>query len=170
MVEPNGASPDSSYDHLLTATGLHAEECAIREASAIEDDAASLVALEEEIVRLSELHLQSHDYFDFATAQLAATRSLFARCASVIPAEDELDAHSTTCRRVLGLGPLPEHGLKANLTRTMVAVTPFLRAQMVFPYQGEGSATSRWLSNAFRTSCLLWSWWRHWLWRQGCPR
>jgi hypothetical protein len=140
-------SDNSGYEPLLAAMSAHGINSDVPEVAAIERDVSQLVALEARIVELSESRLQAAGYAPFAAAQLAATSQAFGAPAGADATSgrdlEGLDLFRRLLYEVLGSGPAEAHERHPALVRTMVASTPFLRSQIVFPSRKQDAGQSR---------------------------
>jgi len=122
VVPPGSASDCSSYPALLEAMSRQGISAPVPECSIDELGAEHVIAVERKIVDLAERSLQHDNYLDFVRQQLLL-----------------LDVHApsveTTLQLVAELTGIPANvttGRDVEVVRTMTAITPFLRSQLVF--------------------------------------
>ena len=139
-ITPHGNSDaKSSHQHLLeqmSVSGLSetVPQCEIPWNRGIGD----VIALERAIVTSSESHLQDRGYVNFAARQLALTAE---RVPDGCDGQEAVegwalrDSQGLVNRslKLLGVRPTSIQLDDAELTRTMIAVTPLLRCQLLFP-------------------------------------
>jgi hypothetical protein len=137
VVPHDQRSQHSDHTALLTTMAAHGVGVDVPDAIPIVRGVSELIELEKQILTLSESRLECPDYLSFAAEQLAVTDQVFAAT------ERETTAHLHTIadvRRfnqvlceVLGAGDVESSGQDAMLDRAFVAMTPALRAHLVFP-------------------------------------
>ena len=141
-VVRDGAHDDRSrHEDLLaglTADGIRTH---LADAMPIEPDVSRLVILERAIVTLSEGHLSRCDYTAYAAAQLAETRRAFAREGGATPATAARDAErfEAALARMLGDAPCAVESEPPTVAGLLAAVTPSVRAQLVFVTASDGT-------------------------------
>ncbi|MGH9237732.1 MAG: YkgJ family cysteine cluster protein [Vicinamibacterales bacterium] len=140
VVTP-GASACSNHDDLLRTLESYGVDDHLQELRplALTDDAA--IDLERQIVRLAERQPHGGTYAAFAAAQSEVTERVIAATGGR-PADRP--AHTAACeqlRRDIGdvLGTTPDPSDDPRILQLMMAMTPTLRAQMVFRKPGDGS-------------------------------
>lgn len=139
VVEP-GSSLQSSHERLLHALmqyGIDAHLQQLRPASLTED---RLIDLERNIVRLSERQQRVTDYGAFAAAQMEATE----RAIGVVVHETDPARHALVQRLRRGiddvLGSAHHMADDPQIVRLVIAMTPTLRAQVLFKKPGDDSS------------------------------
>lgn len=123
VVSPGGTSECSTYGALLDAMSGQGIAACVPQCTTDDANAEHVIAFERRIVDLSEQFLQRDDYLQFVREQLRLHEA---------GAAPSLEAALQVVRELTDVPEAVALGRDADLVRTMVAVTPFLRSQVVF--------------------------------------
>jgi Fe-S-cluster containining protein len=133
VVPADEKSDCSRHDQLLATLADHGVSADVPEAAPATGDAAALIALERTIVSLAERHLAAASYLPFAAAQVAAAAALLP--SETLPPESPaavVRRFTDLVYRVLGEAPSAEDEHDGRVVRTLTAITPALRAELLF--------------------------------------
>jgi Fe-S-cluster containining protein len=132
-VVPAGvADAQSTYSNLLNemaASGIASDVPDCKIPAGVQ--AASVIMLEREIVRLSEVHAHALRYRDYFEAQVLATRRVAGEQHSTVKGDSTL-AILERMARILGLAVETIDTADQHLARVTIAITPTLRSWAVF--------------------------------------
>lgn len=137
QILPGGEYDEkSNYEQLLATMRAHGISAEIPQVESLNLGVATHLSVERAIVGLSEQYLESGDYVPFVVAQICAERDSVDtadRATSREPAEEMVDRFRHRLTQVLGASPAAANRGDLVLVRTLVATTPFLRSELVFP-------------------------------------
>ena len=133
-VTPAGiTSTHSRYESLLGAMAAQGISAEVPIVATIGLGSVEAIALEREIVGLSERYLESGDYVSFAGAQLAVTDRAFGQSQRTSAESQAYAARfARLVRDVLGPVASADGARDLNVRRTLMAATPTVRAQLMF--------------------------------------
>lgn len=134
VLSSDAFSARSDHLALLEEMRTHGIGAAVSPCLTPAGDLRKSIRLEQEIVRLSEQFLRVGSYRDFAAAQLRVTRDYESSMGDdgTDPREvmnDFLD----TMSEILAVPPQSLQSDVADVIQTVVAATPFLRSELLFP-------------------------------------
>ncbi len=139
QVEPPGEASDrSTYGELLHTMSLPGIYAEVPVCNGLLSDLDILISLERQVVDLSEQYMDQSHYAGFAAAQLDATYQTLRNLLPVNgpcpqpPADGVIERFLEQVCELLGFSRALAKRADALLTRTVTAVTPALRSQLVF--------------------------------------
>jgi hypothetical protein len=156
-LEPSAHSERSGHEPLFQAMSAFGIAAQVPIVTASADDVPALIARERRIVDYSEEQLAARSYLAFAAQQLAATvddSEPLERTGSRAHADD-LESFASTLCEVLGIGTGSIHRPDPAVLRCIVAATPTVRAELLFPSNNRAHVSIERLPRMLLALCVL---------------
>lgn len=136
MIVPEGqTNRQSEYNHLLEEMSLKPITAAVPEVGMPFPRAGHIVELERRIVALSEEHAPYARYSEFVTAQMVVQKRGSLQGASqdgvTQSSANQVRSFASSLSAMLGIPPAALDPPDSELLRAMIAMTPFVRSQVV---------------------------------------